>query len=238
MRRVSSSNARSQSEPTLLVFGIDRKRKARAAWFGSDDEPQAAKVAERAGYVTCKLTPDIRRDLSARVPSGRVSRSGRVFAPVVPAEVYRDLLQAAGASTRPTVDEPSASDSVESGDVRTDGCSPPSGDSALIPGADARAAADECGACSEQSLAAGTVISPNGLPVVVASTPTTQSQAPADWDSIVVGNTVLVRDPESEGWYEAIVLEALGEVFRLRFRDYKEPAVTRRRNEIALLYPG
>ena len=133
MRRVSSSNARSQTEPTLLVFGIDRKRKARAAWFGSDDEPQAAKVAERAGYVTCKLTPDIRRDLSARVPSGRVSRSGRVFAPVVPAEVYRDLVQAAGASTRPTVDEPSASDPVESGDVRTDGCSPPSGDGALIP---------------------------------------------------------------------------------------------------------
>jgi hypothetical protein len=30
----------------------------------------------------------------------------------------------------------------------------------------------------------------------------------------------------------------MGDVFRLKFRDYDEPAVTRRRDQIALLYPG
>jgi len=76
------------------------------------------------------------------------------------------------------------------------------------------------------------------LPVLIDVSPDPLPSPPSDWDEIQVGSLVLVRDHKMEAWYEAIVLKADGEVFRLKYRDYDEPAVTRRRDQIALLYPA
>ena len=49
----------------------------------------------------------------------------------------------------------------------------------------------------------------------------------------------MARDRQTETWYEAVVLKANGDMFRLKWRDYpEERAITRRRNQIALLFPG
>ena len=52
---------------------------------------------------------------------------------------------------------------------------------------------------------------------------------------------MLVENWEPEtGWYEAVVLEKLGDdELKLRFRDYpEEGTLVRRRNQLALLSPA
>jgi hypothetical protein len=64
---------------------------------------------------------------------------------------------------------------------------------------------------------------------------------PITWAEIDVGDLVLVENWEPEtGWYEAVVLEKLGDdEFKLRFRDYpEEGTLVRRRNQLALLSPA
>jgi hypothetical protein len=66
-------------------------------------------------------------------------------------------------------------------------------------------------------------------------------RSPASWAEIDVGDLVLVENWEPEtGWYEAVVLEKLGDnEFNLRFRDYpEEGTLMRRRNQLALLPPA
>ena len=66
-------------------------------------------------------------------------------------------------------------------------------------------------------------------------------QPPTTWAEIDVGDLVLAEnwDPET-GWYEAVVLEQVGDdEFKLRFRDYpEEGTLVRRRNQLALLSPA
>ncbi|HEX3871387.1 MAG TPA: hypothetical protein VHV77_13170, partial [Pirellulales bacterium] len=62
----------------------------------------------------------------------------------------------------------------------------------------------------------------------------------AAWSEIGVGNLVLAKDAGlNDGWFEAHVLEHLGDdQFRLRFRDFpEEGTVVRRRDQLALLPP-
>jgi hypothetical protein len=66
-------------------------------------------------------------------------------------------------------------------------------------------------------------------------------QPPTSWAEIDVGDLVLVENWEPEtGWYEAVVLEKLGDdEFKLRFRDYpEEGTLVRRRNQLALMSPA
>jgi hypothetical protein len=67
------------------------------------------------------------------------------------------------------------------------------------------------------------------------------TRSPASWAEIDVGDLVLVENWEPQtGWYEAVVLEKLGDdEFKLRFRDYpEEGTLVRRRNQLALLSPA
>jgi hypothetical protein len=48
---------------------------------------------------------------------------------------------------------------------------------------------------------------------------------------------VLALDPSTEGWFEAFVIGINGEALTLKWRDYAEPTVVRRRNQLALLPP-
>ena len=66
-------------------------------------------------------------------------------------------------------------------------------------------------------------------------------RSPGTWAEIDVGDLVLVENWEPEtGWYEAVVLEKLGDdELKLRFRDYpEEGTLVRRRNQLALMSPA
>jgi hypothetical protein len=78
-------------------------------------------------------------------------------------------------------------------------------------------------------------------PSATASNQLQPKRSPATWAEIDVGDLVLVENWEPEtGWYEAVVLEKLGDdEFKLRFRDYpEEGTLVRRRNQLALMSPA
>lgn len=62
---------------------------------------------------------------------------------------------------------------------------------------------------------------------------------PEDWSKIVVGSLVLAREGKDDGYFEARVVEVMGEgVFRLSWRDWLDyPPFTRKAEQIALLHP-
>ncbi|RVG27132.1 hypothetical protein [Sinorhizobium meliloti] len=64
------------------------------------------------------------------------------------------------------------------------------------------------------------------------------ARQPEDWSKLLVGDLVLAREAAEEGWFEAMVIEATDDRFRLRWRDWPElPSFTRALTDIALLHP-
>ena len=62
---------------------------------------------------------------------------------------------------------------------------------------------------------------------------------PESWDKIGIGDLVVAQEGPEDGWYEAIVIEANGDMFTLRWHYYpRERRFVRHRNRLALLYPG
>jgi len=57
---------------------------------------------------------------------------------------------------------------------------------------------------------------------------------------VVVGTTVLARDKEEDGWYEAVGIAASDDklTLTLKWRDYlSEPKFTAKRLEVGLILP-
>jgi hypothetical protein len=62
---------------------------------------------------------------------------------------------------------------------------------------------------------------------------------PRNWHEIGIGDLVLFQDCLEDGWYEAFVVEAVGDMFTLRWRDYpRQRRFARHRLRLGLLYPG
>jgi hypothetical protein len=62
---------------------------------------------------------------------------------------------------------------------------------------------------------------------------------PEGWDKIGTGDLVVAQESPEDGWYAAIVTEANGDMFTLRWRDYpRERRIVRHRDRLGLLYPG
>ena len=62
---------------------------------------------------------------------------------------------------------------------------------------------------------------------------------PQNWQAIGIGDLVLASQSREDGWYEVIVVEANGDMFTLRWRDYpRERRIVRHRLRLGLLYPG
>jgi len=62
---------------------------------------------------------------------------------------------------------------------------------------------------------------------------------PKTWAEIGIGDLVVAFESADEGWYEAIVAEANGDMLTLRWRDYpKERRVVRHRSRLGLLHPN
>jgi hypothetical protein len=81
---------------------------------------------------------------------------------------------------------------------------------------------------------------PNGSSGASGSTPSGSApHLPQTWQSIGIGDLVIANDSREDGWYEAIVVEANGDMLTLRWRDYpRERRIVRHRLRLGLLYPG
>jgi hypothetical protein len=98
---------------------------------------------------------------------------------------------------------------------------------------------------SQAAASAAKVDAPTSVTTTDNSGPTSKApppkQPPTTWAEIDVGDLVLAEnwDPET-GWFEAVVLEQVGDdELKLRFRDYpEEGTLVRRRNQLALLSPA
>lgn len=62
---------------------------------------------------------------------------------------------------------------------------------------------------------------------------------PRNWQQIALGDLVIAQESLEEGWYEAIVLQADGDMLTLRWRDYPGgKSIVRNWRRLGLLYPG
>jgi hypothetical protein len=69
--------------------------------------------------------------------------------------------------------------------------------------------------------------------------PGSSPKLPRNWQEIGVGDLVLFQECLEAGWYEAIVVEAVGDMFTLRWRDWpRARRFARHRLRLGLLYPG
>ncbi|MGA3342866.1 MAG: hypothetical protein ABSD11_20315 [Methylocella sp.] len=108
---------------------------------------------------------------------------------------------------------------------------------ALVPTPDSGPSQEAASAAEVDAVPSATTTDNSG-PASKAPPP---RQPPTTWAEIDVGDLVLAEnwDPET-GWYEAVVLEQIGDdELKLRFRDYpEEGTLVRRRNQLALLSPA
>jgi hypothetical protein len=59
---------------------------------------------------------------------------------------------------------------------------------------------------------------------------------PRTWDEIAPGHLVVVKEAPECGWWEAIVLERIGDMVTVRYRDVpRYPALVRHRSAVALI---
>ena len=66
----------------------------------------------------------------------------------------------------------------------------------------------------------------------------TTTGLPPGWDQIELGHLVIAEEGPGYGWWEAIVIDRKGDVFKLRYRQFpKLPTFARRRTAIALMSP-
>jgi len=81
---------------------------------------------------------------------------------------------------------------------------------------------------------------PNGSSGASGSTPGGSApHLPRNWREIGVGDLVVANQDRDDGWYEAIVVEANGDMLTTRWRDYpRERRIVRHRLRLGLLYPG
>ena len=81
---------------------------------------------------------------------------------------------------------------------------------------------------------------PNGSSGASGSTPGGSApHLPRKWREIGVGDLVVANQDRDEGWYEAIVVEANGDMLTIRWRDYpRERRIVHHRLRLGLLYPG
>jgi hypothetical protein len=81
---------------------------------------------------------------------------------------------------------------------------------------------------------------PNGSSGAQGSTPGGSApHLPQNWQAIGLGDLVVAQESLEDGWYEAIVVEANGDMLTLRWRDFpRQRRFARHRLQLGLLYPG
>jgi hypothetical protein len=184
--RIKVSTPATTCPAPVVLFGIDRRGKPKAARFGKQHAGLAVKAAGQLQLNVLATNDPKIADLVARLPAGRVHATGRTFVPFIRRDLYDKLVAAAANGTAQPTDPPNGASSTSGS---RGGGAPP--------------------------------------------------HLPRTWQEISIGDVVVANDSQEDGWYEAIVFEVNGDMFRARWRDYpRERAILRHRHQLALLYPG
>lgn len=75
----------------LVLFGLDERGKAHAAWLAEDNAEAGAAAAEVMGMFALPVEDDAVQALARQVPQGKIFASGRAFVPFVKASLYDAL---------------------------------------------------------------------------------------------------------------------------------------------------
>jgi len=79
-------------------------------------------------------------------------------------------------------------------------------------------------------------------PATAKASPTNPSATPSlpkTWADIKPGSLVIAQENVAEGWWEAVVVDVVGDKLTLRWRDYpKFGPFVRSANQVALLHAG
>ncbi|MBB3952805.1 hypothetical protein [Aureimonas jatrophae] len=243
--------------PAIVVLGRDERSKPHASWFGEADVRAARHAAQLMGMRSLGVAggDEALAALAARLPSGRLFESGRAFVPFVKGELYDQLVAylPAEAEVVGPVGDGTAVDEL-SGErdapvviaatpkrkggrrkaVATDAT--PDDTSADGPSGDDGDSGDHDG---ESGDGGDRSADSDGSDDDDASAPD-DGHRPTGWPAIRLGSLVLATEGAAEGWFEAIVDQALeGDNFILRWRDWPdEPHFARNRNQLALLPTG
>jgi hypothetical protein len=76
----------------LLLFGLDERGKAHAAWLAKEDTETDAAAAEVMGMFAVPVHNDAVRALAGQVPQGKIFASGKAFVRFVKAALYDALV--------------------------------------------------------------------------------------------------------------------------------------------------
>lgn len=176
--------------PAIAVLFRNGKDTPRGSWFPADSQDAAIAGAAATGMHAIRADSPSIIELALKLPKGRVFDSGKLFAPLIQAKVYDQLLTHLPEHGIPA--KPRLVMGDEGIDAKVDG---------------------------------------------QGATDTVQDGTrPTDWGGIKVGSLVLAEDAPGDGWFEAIVLETRPrEMFRLKWRDFDDPNITRHCSRLALM---
>jgi hypothetical protein len=76
----------------LVLFGLDDRGKAHAAWFAQNDAEAGTTAAEAMGMFALPVEDDAVRALAGQVPQGKIFTSGKAFVPFVKASLFDALV--------------------------------------------------------------------------------------------------------------------------------------------------
>ncbi len=247
----SASASKRKVDRILVVYGFDENKKPRAAQFSEPEFKLAHKAAELMKLKVFETdTPKLRRALK-KLPLGKVYASGWGFVPNVRRNQFDSLLKIIRTADpdapepAPQTNLPPSWDAIAVGhlvlgqaDSAADGWWP-----AIVVKVDR----DMLTLQARDFPKAPTVVR-HRLAVALLYTAdfnppehtgTFAPGLPISWGTLALRQLILAQDAKPEnGWWEAEIVEIKGEYITLQWRDFpRQPKVSRRRTDIALLNP-
>jgi len=245
--RVASSR---KLDRIMVVYGLDDKKKPKAAKFAETEFELARKAAELMKLNVFEGEVTKPRQAVRKLSPGRIYASGEGFVPNIPRNQYDKLLSVLGIAehtatkSTPQTSLPSSWDSIEVGDLvlgqadsAADGWWPTivesvDGDMLSLQAQDFaevhvvrhRSAVALLYTADYVAPDCGNSVAP-GLPV--------------SWANLAASQLVVAQEEDPEdGWWEAILVEVEGDMLTLQWRDFpRQPKVQRHRKAVALLDP-
>lgn len=88
-----ATKLREVAPAALVLFGLDDRGKAHAAWFDEDHADAGAAAAEAMCMFALPVEDDAVRSLAAQVPQGKIFTSGKAFVPFVKSSLFDTLVK-------------------------------------------------------------------------------------------------------------------------------------------------
>jgi hypothetical protein len=219
--------------PTLVLFGRNRSGKPCAAWFDGNQAEAATAVAITMKLRVLPVADDDQRALALQLTHGRILPSGKAHVPGARRDLYGRLVALAGESAGLSI--------TECPEQRSE----PTNASAAAQVIDDTPPQKPPAPC-EQDRDITAAVAP-AQATDAADGPAKPkfgdhnfvgSPVPRDRDEIGIGSIVLAHEGPEDGWWEAEIIGMNGRVFSLRWRDYEQPTILRKPDELALLPPS